>query len=139
MYLNMFGGSGLLHILAGHPRVVAAFGLVGAVGLLASPVGPGTYRGTGKYASAIERVIHDQGTNTIVANAERQAAGEVSGTREQLEPLVQHTISACGTPCADVTVDGVFADRALLKEVLVLDAIQNQLSTSTTSVNGSGK
>jgi hypothetical protein len=98
MYLNMFGGSGLLHILAGHPRVVAAFGLVGAVGLLASPVGPGTYRGTGKYASAIERVIHDQGTNTIVANAERQAAGEMSGTREQLEPLVQHTIAACGTP-----------------------------------------
>jgi hypothetical protein len=38
-----------------------------------------------------------------------------------------------------VTVDGVFGDRALLKQVLVLDAIQNQLSTSTASVNGSGK
>jgi len=139
MYLNMFGGSGLLHILAGHPRIVAAFGLVGAVGLLASPVGPGTYRGTGKYASAIERAIHDDGTHAVVANAERRAAGEVNGTREQLEPLVQHTIAVCGAPCADVTVDGVFGDRALLKQVLVLDAIQTQLSTSTTSANGSGK
>ena len=139
MYLNMFGGSGLLHILAGHPRIVAAFGLVGAVGLLASPVGPGTYRGTGKYASAIERAIRDDGTHAVVANAERRAAGEVNGTREQLEPLVQHTIAVCGAPCADVTVDGVLGDRALLKQVLVLDAIQTQLSTSTTSANGSGK
>jgi len=66
MYLNSFGGSGLLHILAGHPRLVAGFGLVGAVALLASPVGPGTYRGTAKYATSIERVIHDRGSEQVM-------------------------------------------------------------------------
>jgi hypothetical protein len=139
MYLNMFGGSGLLHILAGHPRLVAGFGLVGAVGLLVSPVGPGTYRGTAKYATAIERIVHDRGTELVVANAEQQAAGELNETREVLEPLVRRTIAACGAPCGDVTVDGVFGDRALLEQVLVLDAIQTQVSTSAAPVTGSGK
>jgi pimeloyl-ACP methyl ester carboxylesterase len=125
MYLNSFGGSGLLHILAGHPRLVAGLGLVGAVALLASPVGPGTYRGTAKYASAIERSIHDRGSDQAVAGAERQAAGELNGSREELEPIVRRTIATCGAPCGDVTIDSVFADRALLKQVLVLDAISN--------------
>lgn len=138
MYLNMFGGSGLLHVLAGHPRLVAGLGLVGAVGLLASPVGPGTYRGTAKYASAIEHVIQDRGSELMVASAERQAASELNDSREALEPLVRQTIAACGGPCSDVTVDSVFGDRALLKQVLVLDAIQAQL-TASTPVNGSGK
>lgn len=127
MYLNSFGGSGLLHILAGHPRLVAGFGLVGAIALLASPVGPGTYRGTAKYASAIERTIHDRGNEQTVANAERQAAGELNDSREQLEPIVRRTIASCGAPCGDVTIDSVFGDRALLKQVLVLDAIGNQV------------
>lgn len=139
MYLNMFGGSGLLHILAGHPRLVAAFGLAGAVGLLASPVGPGTYRGTATYASAIERVVHDRATNFVLASAEQQAAAEVNGTRETLDPIVRRTIAECGAPCGDVTVDAVFGDRALLEQVLVLDAIQNLRPTSTQTVNGSGK
>jgi len=126
MYLNSFGGSGLLHILAGHPRLVAGFGLVGAVALLASPVGPGTYRGTAKYATSIERVIHDRGSEQVVGNAERRAASEMNDGREQLEPIVRRTLAACGAPCGDVTVDSVFGDRALLKEVLVLDAINSQ-------------
>ena len=138
MYLNMFGGSGLLHILSGHPRLVAGFGLVGAVGLLASPVGPGTYRGTAKYASAIERVVQDRGSELMVANAERQAASELTQSREALEPIVRQTLATCGAPCSDVTVDSVFGDRALLKQVLVLDGIQSQLTTST-AINGSGK
>lgn len=127
MYLNSFGGSGLLHILAGHPRLVAGFGLVGAVALLASPVGPGTYRGTARYASAIERTIHDRASEQTVANAERQAAGELNDSREQLEPIVRRTIAACGAPCGDITTDSVFGDRALLKQVLVLDAIESQV------------
>ncbi len=127
MYLNSFGGSGLLHILAGHPRLVAGFGLVGAVALLASPVGPGTYRGTAKYASAIERVVHDRGSEQVVADAERQAAGELNGSRDQLEPIVSRTIAACGAPCGDVAVESVFGDRALLKQVLVLDAVNSQI------------
>jgi hypothetical protein len=125
MYLNMVGGSGLLHILAGHPRLVAGFGLVGAVALLASPVGPGTYRGTARYASAIERSVHARGSEQVVADAERQASDELNDTREQLEPIVQRTIAACGAACGDVTVAAVFGDHALLKEVLVLDAINN--------------
>ena len=127
MYLNSFGGSGLLHILAGHPRLVAGFGLVGAVALLASPVGPGTYRGTAKYASAIERAIHDRASEQTVASAERQAAGELNDTREQLKPILRRTIAACGAPCGDITIDSVFGDRALLKQVLVLDAIESQV------------
>ena len=128
MYLNTFGGSGLLHILAGHPRLVAGFGLVGAVVLLASPVGPGTYRGTAKYAAAIERTIQDRGSGGVVSNAERQAAAELNDSRDQLEPIVRRTIAACGAACGDVTVDGVFGDRVLLKDILVLDAIDTQLA-----------
>ena len=127
MYLNSFGGSGLLHILAGHPRLVAGFGLVGAVALLASPVGPGTYRGTAKYASAIERTVHDRGTGQALATAERQAAGELNASREELEPIVRRTLATCGSPCGDVTVESVFGDRALLKQVLVLGAIENPI------------
>ena len=126
MYLNTFGGSGLLHILAGHPRLVAGFGLVGAVVLLASPVGPGTYRGTAKYAAAIERTIQERGG--VVSKAERQAAAELNDSRDQLEPIVRRTIAACGAACGDVTVDGVFGDRVLLKDILVLDAIDTQLA-----------
>jgi hypothetical protein len=125
MYLNSFGGSGLLHILAGHPRLVAGFGLAGAVVLLASSVGPGTYRGTAKYASAIERGIHDRASGQAVASAERQAAGELNASREELEPVVRRTIAACGAACGNVSVDSVFGDRALLHQVLVLDAIDH--------------
>jgi hypothetical protein len=98
MYLNSFGGSGLLHILAGHPRLVAGFGLVGAVALLASPVGPGTYRGTAKYATSIERVIHDRGSEQVVGNAERRAASEMKDGPRQLEPNVSTTQPASGAP-----------------------------------------
>ena len=139
MYLNMFGGSGLLHILAGHPRLVAALGLAGTVGLLVSPVGPGTYRGTASYASAVERSVQDRSTGVTVANAEQQAAQELNATREQLEPIVRRTIAACGAPCDDVTIDSVFGDRVLLRQVLVLDAIDNQAATGTPAVNGSSK
>jgi hypothetical protein len=139
MYLNMFGGSGLLHILAGHPRLVAAFGLAGAVGLLASPVGPGTYRGTAAYASAVERVVQDRGTGLTIANADRQANEELNGTRDQLEPLVRRTIAACGPACSDVSIDSVFGDRSLLRQVLVLDAIYSHVDTTTPIGNGSGK
>ena len=55
MYFNVFGGSALLHLLAGHPRIVAAFGIAGTVAILVSPLGPGKHPGSEAYAQAIDQ------------------------------------------------------------------------------------
>jgi len=72
MYFNMFGGSALLHLLAGHPRVIAAFGIAATVTMLVTPLGPGKQVGSEGYASAVDRTIH-----TVEDNEIRQIASEL--------------------------------------------------------------
>ena len=54
MYLNTYGGSALLHLLIGYPRLVLVFGLAGLVGMTSTPLGPGRYSGTGAYLAQLD-------------------------------------------------------------------------------------
>ena len=77
MYLSAFGGSGLLHLLAAHPRVAAVFGIAATVSMLASPLGSGRFAGTADHLEKIERSVNDTGLAPVArqARAEREANG----------------------------------------------------------------
>src|SRR5215204_1187243 len=57
MYVPTFGGSGLLHLLAAHPRVVAIFGVAMTVGALNAPHAPGRLVGTASHIEQIESAV----------------------------------------------------------------------------------
>ena len=79
MYFNSFGGSALLHLLAGHPRVVAAFGIAGTVAILVSPLGPGKHPGSEAYAQAIDQEIPSSaGLNAATVAQAATAAEQLS-------------------------------------------------------------
>ena len=60
MYIQMFGGSALLHLLAAHPKVVALFGIAATATMLMTPLGPGGYIGSGGHLDRIEAAVRPQ-------------------------------------------------------------------------------
>jgi hypothetical protein len=120
MYFNVFGGSTLLHLLAGHPRLVAAFGVVGSVALLASSVSHGHYLGAAPYAQKLDQVIveHsvvDQGT---ITKATRMANKLGRQSPRVVNRAVRRTLASCGGHCAELTPAMVERNKKLLKTAL---------------------
>lgn len=139
MYLPTLGGSGLLHLLAAHPRVVAIFGVAATVGALMAPHATGQLVGTAHHIERIESAIRPQ-----IAVAEgRQAAAEeeavrllAQNDRAQIESAVRRMLRACGSGCTDISTDRVMRDRALLLEVLMLSELDKLARTPRTNVAG---
>jgi len=123
VYLNSFGGSGLLHLLAGHPRVVAAFGIVGTVALLVSPLGPGVQGGSARYAEALDRSVSPGISATLIADAQESADAQLSESPEVLDGVVGQTLHLCGPQCGAVTPAIVLKDPVLLRKVLLLHEV----------------
>lgn len=119
MYLNTFGGSGLLHLLAGHPRLIAVFGLAATVAMLASPLGPYAHGATARYAAALDASIPPGSTTAILEEANRSAAQRLTSP-EQVNRIVVDTLRLCGAPCADVPAAEVLKDPVLRRKVVVL-------------------
>jgi hypothetical protein len=142
MYLPTLGGSGLLHLLAAHPRVVAIFGIAATAGALMAPHAPGRLVGTTSHIERIESAIRPQ----IPVAEERQAAAEQEAVRlleqndkEQIELAVRQTLRMCGPGCTDISTNRVMSDRALLLRVLTLSELDRLAHTPRTDVAGAGR
>lgn len=123
MYLNTYGGSALLHLLAAHPRVVALFGLAATASLLIAPHGPGRQVGTAGHIERIEAAIRPQSAIT----EERQAAAEqaaerliAAGADREISAIVGETLRRCGPGCTDISTERIVSDEELLYRVIVL-------------------
>ena len=80
MYLPTFGGSGLLHLLAAHPRVVAILGVAATVGALMAPHAPGNLIGTAGHIERLESGIDEP---FVAVAEERQAAAEEEAPHDE--------------------------------------------------------
>ena len=122
MYFNVFGGSALLHLLAGHPRVVAAFGIAGTVAILVSPLGPGKHPGSEAYAQAIDQEIPSSaGLNAATVAQATTAAEQLSHmSKDAVHEAVQSALASCGAGCAELTPAMVERDPKLLHDALLI-------------------
>jgi len=134
MYVNVFGGgSALLHLLAGYPRVVLALGIAGTVMATIAPQGPGRHLGTESYLVKLDSAIGQRLPNGDAA--ERQARQAVSDMLEryefsQIEDVVAETLRACGSGCTDLSTPIVIRDPELLRRILLLHEL-DRVSTRT--------
>ena len=138
MYFQTLGGSALLHLLLGHPRLVALVGIATTVALIVTPHGPGRYRGTGDYLDRIEaNMIHSlETTEENQERALRAASDMLEYERtEEIEAAVGHTLRQCGPSCTDLATPIVIDDRDLLKGVLILYQL-DKFSTASRTANG---
>jgi hypothetical protein len=122
MYFNIFGGSALLHILVAHPKVVAAFGLVATVSMLASPMGYGGYPGATHYAHQLEEyaIMSGELDPATIEAARRASTTRAGMSREVVQQAVSQTLASCHQHCAGLTTARVLADPRLLSQVLYL-------------------
>ena len=123
MYLMTVGGSGLLHLLAAYPRVVAALGIAATVATLMSPLGSGRYVGTAGSLAKLDRSIaaREGATGTARAEAEAAAASIIErGESTEINAAVSDVLTRCGAGCTDLTSTAVAGDAGLLRRVLVL-------------------
>src|SRR5512147_1913393 len=123
MYLNVFGGSALLHLLLGHPKLVLALGIAGTIAVTTTPLGPGRHVGTAHYLAQLDATIGQEVAN---GDAKEQAARqsvtnllEAYDTRT-IENTVAETLHACGPGCTDLSTPIVIRDPELLKRVLLI-------------------
>ena len=122
MYLNTYGGSALLHLLIGYPRLVLVFGLAGLVGMTSTPHGPGRFGGTGAYVAQLDSAFKPRMAEAAAEQRARQAATDMLERFDDSEILaaVEHTLQQCGPGCTDVATPIVIEDPALLRRVLLL-------------------
>jgi len=125
MYFNMFGGSALLHLLAGHPRVVAAFGIAATVAMLVTPLGPGKQAGSEAYMTAIDRTIpSEQALDSALLEAAKGAADQLARMpKDVVHEAVRGALSECGAACVELTPAIVERDPKLLHDALLIYAI----------------
>ena len=123
MYLNVFGGSALLHLLLGYPKVILALGIAGAVAATTAPQGPGRHLGTAHYLAQLDASIGSRVANS--ADAEKAARQSVTDLLEAYDPAVietrvAETLRACGPGCTDLSTPIVIRDPDLLRRVLLI-------------------
>ena len=122
MYLNTYGGSALLHLLIGYPRLILVFGLAGTVAMTTAPHGPGRYLGTGSYMAQLEAAYKPRLADAAAEQQARQRAVDMlerSGGNE-ISEAVAHMLRQCGPGCTDLATPIVIEDPELLRHVLVL-------------------
>lgn len=123
MYLNVFGGSALLHLLLGHPKLILALGIAGTVALANTPHGPGRHIGTAQYLAQLDATIGRRVANGDAAEkAARQSVTYLLETYDThtIENTVAETLRACGPGCTDLSTPIVIRDPELLRRVLLV-------------------
>jgi hypothetical protein len=126
VYLTTIGGSGLLHLLAAYPRVIGALGVTATVAILLSPVAPGRQIGTASVLAQLDRTI---AMRVAVAPSARDhaaaAAAEMLERKNDAEIMaaVNGVLQRCGAGCTDLTSAAVVSDPTLLRQVLVLQKL----------------
>ena len=137
MYLNTFGGSALLHLLMGYPRLILFFGIAGTVAMTATPHGPGRYVGTGAYMARLDAAYKPRLADAAVEQQARMGAIDMleRANAEEIQTAVQHTLEHCVPGCTDLATSIVMREPELLRRVLVLyqldqAATRNRAGTS---------
>ena len=122
MYLNTYGGSGLLHLLVGYPRLILVFGLAGTVAMTTAPQGPGRYLGTGGYMAQLDAAYKARLADAAAEQQARQRAADMLERFDgaEIDEAVAHTLRQCGPGCTDLATPIVIEDPELLRHVLVL-------------------
>jgi len=136
MYFQVFGGSALLHLLMGYPRLIALLGIAGTVALTGTSHGPGNYAGTGQYLARIDAVMTARLETTTESEdrALRAASQMLELDRvDDIEAAVDYTLRQCGPRCADLTTPIVIDDLDLLKRVLILYQLDKAAAASRTA------
>jgi hypothetical protein len=133
MYINVFGGSALLHLLLGYPRLILVLGIVGTVAATNTPHGPGRVAGTGQYLAVLDAEIGQRATNSDAA--ERTARQAVTNMLESYDPVaiektVAETLDACGEGCTDLSTPIVIRDTEMLRRVLTLHELDRLWAAS---------
>jgi hypothetical protein len=143
MYLNTFGGSALLHLLMGYPRLILVFGIAATVGMTATPHGPGRYAGTGAYMAQLEAAYKPRLADAAAEQQARTGAIDMleRANAEEIQAAVEHTLEQCGPGCTDLATSIVIHEPALLRRVLVLyhldqAAMRNRAGASNAYVTG---
>lgn len=119
----LFGGSSILHLLAGHPRVVAFFGLAAAVTMtLYAPFGPQPVPGTAQYVEALDRrLVSDEAVDpAVIEDARASARALMNASPARLRAIVDETLAACGQGCIGIDADQALKDVAVLQDVLLV-------------------
>jgi hypothetical protein len=139
MYGSFFGGSALLHILAAHPKVVAAFGIAATVAYLSNPFGTRDFLGAGT------QVRHLAASVEGMTLQEELALERAAAAIERLDPAspataaaVEHALRACGAGCAELTVDAVLNDPGLLKKTVYVAEIDRGADAARAQARASG-
>jgi hypothetical protein len=122
MYLNTYGGSGLLHLLVGYPRLILVFGLAGTVAMTTAPHGPGRYAGTGAYMAQLDAAMKPRLADAAAETQARQAVTDMLERFDgnEIRAAVDHALQQCGPGCTDLATPVVIDDPDLLRRVLVL-------------------
>ena len=128
MYIQMFGGSALLHLLAAHPKVVALFGIAATATMLLTPLGPGRYIGSGSHLARIEAAVRPQAAITEARQAAAERAARLLARQNQTEiaAAVTLTLERCGAGCTDISTARIISNPELLRRVLVLHELDFQ-------------
>jgi len=131
MYFTNVGGSMLLHVLAGHPRLIAAIGIASAVAMLSSPLGPGGHLGTAAYATRLERAVAARARVSPTTYASAQASvNRLVATHDPRVPgMIAAALTECGTNCSDLGLQAVMRDRRLERAVLLMYALDQHAYT----------
>ncbi len=122
MYLTMFGGSTLLHVLAAHPRVVATLGIAATVTMLVSNSAVADRARANRYVHALDQTVasHGRVDAGLLAEAADRAARLETGDPREMDAAVRHALSACGAGCVELTPEIVEHDRGLRQAALYI-------------------
>jgi hypothetical protein len=141
MYLQTYGGSALLHVLAAHPKIVAAFGIAATVAMLIAPHGPGRYVGTATHLARLESALAGQTQISEMRQqkAEQAAWAMLEADREHdIVAAIEYTLRRCGSGCTDLSTRRVARDPVLLRRVLVLYELDRAATGRDVAVGAAG-
>jgi hypothetical protein len=120
----LLGGSSILHLLAGHPRVVAYFGIAAAASMiLYTPFASQPVPGTAQYVHALEtRLLADESVEPAAIESARISARALlrQASPERLRAIVDDTLRACGDGCRGLHTSTVMQDATLINDALLI-------------------
>jgi hypothetical protein len=124
MYVNFLGGSALLHILAAHPKVVAALGVAATIATLCAPLAPRSVAAIASHAASLETAA---GPASPLSTARAEELRKfVYADDAAIQEAVTRALDACGAPCNDLSVSLVLNDPALLEKALFVAALDRE-------------
>ncbi|MDP3954059.1 MAG: hypothetical protein Q8Q06_01400 [bacterium] len=120
MYIPGLGNcSALIHIAVQHPKVVATLGIMGILGLLISPVGPGEHIGSRGIIEKQESAIVAQYPELAKIQYKAETAFREVKHKQLSDSNIRYVLNSCAA-CTDIGVDSIKNNNELSEEVSFL-------------------